>query len=88
MIDPSFWTDEKLGECIIQERYLFMGLISNSDDEGIGRANLKLLKATIFPYDDSIKVLDIEKWLNKLNEMKLIILYIVDEQTYYELPNF
>ena len=39
MIDPNFWTDEKLGECSIQERLLFMGLISNADDEGYGRAN-------------------------------------------------
>lgn len=87
MIDPSFWTDEKLGECTIQERYLFMGLISNADDEGLGRANSKLLKATIFPYDN-IKITDLEKWLNKLNEIKLIMLYKFDEQTYYHLPNF
>ena len=45
MIDPNFWTDEKLGECSIQERLLFMGLIGNANDEGYGRANSKLIKA-------------------------------------------
>lgn len=87
MIDPNFWTDEKLGECSIQERLLFMGLISNADDEGYGRANLKLLKSIIFPYDE-IKVSDIEKWINHLSQFNIVIIFKYDEQTYYWLPNF
>jgi len=87
MIDPSFWTDEKLGECTIQERYLFMGLISNSDDEGYGRANPKLLKSLVFPYDD-LRSPDFDKMLAHLGGLKLIVLYTVDEQAYYYLPNF
>ncbi len=87
MIDPSFWTDEKLGDCSIQERMLFMGLISNADDEGYGRANPKLLKSLIFPYDD-FKVSDIEKWINTLGKLKIVILYEYEGQKYYNLPNF
>jgi hypothetical protein len=87
MIDPSFWTDEKLGECSIQERYLFMGLVSNADDEGYGRANPKLLKSSIFPYDD-LRASDLEKWLSRLGGLKLVVLYTVKEQAYYYLPNF
>lgn len=88
MIDPSFWTDEKLGECSIQERLLFMGLISNADDEGYGRANPRLLKSVIFPYDDSLRASDLEKWLSHLGGLNLIVLYMVNEQTYYYLPKF
>ena len=87
MIDPNFWTDEKLGECSIQERLLFMGLISNADDEGYGRANLKLLKATIFPYDD-MNIVDLEKWLSHLVEFNLIVVFEYDKQKYYYVPNF
>lgn len=87
MIDPNFWTDEKLGECLIQERLLFMGLISNSDDEGYGRANAKLLKSIIFPYDE-YKTEDLEKWMKHLNNLKMIILFEYDKQIYYYLPNF
>jgi hypothetical protein len=87
MIDPSFWSDEKLGECLIQERYLFMGLVSNADDEGYGRANPKLLKSSIFPYDD-LRASDIEKWLSKLGGLNMVVLYKVNEQAYYYLPNF
>lgn len=87
MIDPSFWTDEKLGECNVSERLLFMGLISNADDEGYGRANPKLLKSLVFPYDD-LRTSDLEKWLSRLGGLNLIALYEESEQTYYYLPNF
>ena len=87
MIDPNFWSDEKLGECSIQERLLFMGLISNADDEGYGRANPKLLKSLIFPYDE-FKSSDIEKWISHLDEINIVTLFKYDNQTYYFLPNF
>lgn len=87
MIDPSFWLDEKLGECTRDERLLFMGLISNADDEGYGRANPKLLRSSLFPYDD-LRVSDLEKWLSRLGGLRLIVLYEVNGQAYYHLPNF
>lgn len=88
MIDPDFYTDEKLGSCTVAERYLFMGLISNSDDEGYGRANIKLLKAAIFPYDDNIKSRDIERILTVLMQKHLVYIYVIEEQEFYYLPNF
>lgn len=87
MIAPSFWTDEKIGECNHIERLLFLGLISNADDEGIGRANPKLLKSLIFPYDD-LRISDFEKSLAKLASLKLIYLYQYDAQNYYFIKNF
>lgn len=87
MIDPSFWSDEKLGECSRDERLLFMGLVSNADDEGYGRANPKLLRSSVFPYDD-LRVSDLEKWLSRLGGLNLIVLYAVSGQAYYYLPNF
>ena len=87
MIDPNFWTDEKVGECSIQERLLFIGLISNADDEGYGRANPKLLKSLVFPYDD-LRASDLEKWLSHLGGLKMVVLYKLNEQTYFYLPNF
>lgn len=88
MIDPDFWTDEKLGLCKRDERLFFMGLISNADDDGRGRGNIKLLKATIFPYDDDLKVKDIEQMACSLMEKGMVIFYVVDGQDFYCLPNF
>jgi hypothetical protein len=86
MIDPDFWSDEKLGTKTRDERLFFMGLISNADDEGYGRANIKLLKATIFPYDDDIKPCHIENMLRSLKGM--VFVYIIDSQEFYYIPNF
>lgn len=88
MIDPDFWTDEKLGLCKRDERLFFMGLISNADDEGRGRGNIKLLKATIFPYDDDLKNKDIEHMACSLMEKGMVVFYIIDGQDFYCLPNF
>lgn len=88
MIDPDFWTDEKLGLCKRDERLFFMGLISNADDEGRGRGNLKLLKATIFPYDEDIKVKDMEQMVCSLMSKGMAYFYVVDGQDFYYLPNF
>ena len=88
MIDPDFWSDEKLGSCTRDERLLFMGLISNSDDEGRGRANSKLIKSTIFPYDNDLKSSQVEKMLFNLCSKKMICIYIIDDQEFYFLPNF
>lgn len=88
MIDPEFWKDEKLGECSRDERLLFMGLISNADDEGKGRASVKLLKSEIFPYDEDIKFKDMEKMMSNLMEKKFIIIYVIDSQHFYYLPKF
>lgn len=88
MIDPDFWVDEKLGKCTRDERLLFMGLISQSDDKGRGRANPMLVRSMVFPYDSDVTGDEVAKWLNNLNSLGLIKLYIVDNQEFYWLPNF
>lgn len=88
MIDPDFWTDEKLGQCKPIERLFFMGLISNADDEGRGRGNIRLLRSTIFPYDEDIKVKDVEQMACSLMDKGMAYFYIVDGQEFYYLPNF
>lgn len=88
MIDPDFWTDEKLGECTRDERLLFMGLISNADDEGRGRANPKLVKSTVFPYDEDLSSELITSMLKNLDNKKIVQLYIVDKQEFYFIRNF
>ena len=66
---------------------LFIGLISNADDDGYGRANPKLLKSLIFPYDD-LRASDLEKWLSQLGVLNMIVLFKYNGQTYYNIPNF
>lgn len=88
MIDPNFWRDEKIGELPFSDRLIFIGLWTYSDDFGVGRANPKLLKADIFPYDVSFRASDFEKSLANLATHKLIQLYTIEGQNYYYIFNF
>lgn len=88
MIDPNFWRDEKIGELEPIARLIFIGLWNFADDNGVGRANPKLLKADILPYDDTFRVSDFQKCLDKLSMFKLITLYEIEEQKYYYINNF
>lgn len=87
MIDPSFWTDEKIGKLKIENRLLFMGLISNADDEGRLVGHPAIIKSTVFPYDE-ISIKKTEEMLNNLAELKIIIIYENDNQTYIQIINF
>lgn len=88
MIDPGFWTDEKLGTCTRDERLLFMGLISNADDDGRLPGHPALLKSMIFPYDYDITPDDVEKWAQSLFQKRLIAIYKANGQTYIWVCNF
>lgn len=88
MIDPSFWTDEKLGLLTPMHRLLFMGLISNADDEGRLQGHPALVKSMIFPYDVDITHQQVEKWLIDLHNEGLILIYEVGKQRYIWIRNF
>lgn len=87
MIDPSFWRDEKIGRCSYMERLLFEGLWTFADDNGVGRASPLLIKADVFPYD-TLREADIEKALQKLASLGMILLYEREGQRYYFVLNF
>ena len=87
MIDPGFWTDEKLGMMPRDVRLLFMGLISNADDEGRLSGHPALIRSTVFPYDD-LQIADVEAWLQTLHDSGLITRYVVNEQQYIHVTNF
>lgn len=87
MISPEFWTDEKLGILPVETRLLFMGLISNADDEGRLPGNTMLVKSVIFPYDNFSNN-KIEEWLLSLAQQNIIVRYKFDNQTYIQIVNF
>ena len=52
MIDPKFWSDDRMMELTPRHRLLFIGIWNFSDDSGIHKNNNTVLKAEIFPCDD------------------------------------
>lgn len=88
MIDPSIWQSEDFSKLSYFSRLVFIGLFSNADDEGRGRANPAFLKSAIFPYDDGLRVADIEKSLNEIAAHMSTTFYTHDEKEYYTFDHW
>ena len=87
MIDPNIWMSEDVSKLNIFERLLLIGMFSNADDEGRGRANLPLLRSMIFPYDD-ISTSEIGEALDNICQYIGLILYEVDGNKYYRFERW
>lgn len=86
-IKPDFWTDEKLSECSLSARLLFIGLWTFADDEGRMEYNPARLRMQIFP-DGSVKDSKLIEMIGELSERSVIRIYVVDGKQYLDIPNF
>lgn len=65
MISPEIWENQGFGELSILAKILFIGMISQADDDGKGVLSAPLLKSKILPYDN-VRIADIEKALQEI----------------------
>ena len=72
MIDPNFWSDDKIIELEPMQRLLFIGMWNFSDDSGVLKNSPKQLKAQIFPADN-ITPGKITEWLMNIHGIGLIL---------------
>lgn len=88
MVDPTIWADEDFGNLSSEAMVMFIGMVSNADDEGRLPGNALYLASTIFPY----KGLSIQKATTLrdevLNKMKSAILFSVDNKEYIQFKNW
>ena len=87
MIDPSIWDDEGVSKISFFGRLMFIGMFSQADDYGKGRANAHFLKSKIFPYDD-VRVAEVEKALSEIGQKTSVQFYEVNGQAYYRFRNW
>lgn len=83
-IKPDFWTDEKLTECSLSARLLFIGTWNFADDNGNLQASAKKLKMQIFPADN----IDCEPLLNELIAHGVLIEYSVNNENFLHIKGF
>jgi len=70
-IKPEFWISEQVMSCSHSARLLFIGLWNFCDDGGVHPANLRKLKAEVFPGDD-VTLSDVDGWMKELIEQRLV----------------
>lgn len=88
MIDPSIWESEDFSKLSYLGRLLWIGLFSNADDEGRGKANVAYLKSHLFAYDEELSVNDVEKALKEIENKMSIRFYEVDGKRFYQLTKW
>jgi DnaD/phage-associated family protein len=87
MIDPNIWESEDVAKLNFMGRLLLIGMFSNADDYGKGRANPTYLRSTVFKYDD-IPINEIESAITTISRYINIIFYEIDGSKYYMFTNW
>ena len=91
-IKPEFWTSDDITELAIEDRFLFIGLWSYVDDNGVGRDEEHLIVASLFPRDMFLDpretVARVQRGLSNLAAKGLIIRYQADGKAYLEITTW
>jgi hypothetical protein len=87
-IKPEMWMSPQVMNLTSCARLLFIGLITQADDEGRGSADPRRLKAAIFGGDDCTSA-NVREWLVEIVTQRLATLYDGGEHgELYELPTW
>lgn len=87
-IKPEFWEDEKIAELAMPCRLFFIGCWNYADDFGVIKSNATLLKSQIFPYDETLRVSELKKWIDALVNARFLIPISHKGESYYFIRTF
>jgi hypothetical protein len=73
-LKPELWMSPQVMNLSTCARLLFVGLITQADDEGRGSADPRRLKAAIFGGDDTTRD-QVAQWLGEVSAQGLAVLY-------------
>jgi hypothetical protein len=87
MIHTRIWRSEKVAAFDFRERLLWVGLVTNADDQGRGRAHPGLVRSDIFPLDD-VSLAAISEALSQFEQADMLQLYEADGKPLYQIVNW
>ena len=88
-LKPSFWVSDDIGSLDFFARLLFIGLISQADDEGRLSAGPSKVRVLLFPWDDPAKTQPlVDEGLSALVERGMIIRYISGGKECIAIPTW
>lgn len=87
-IKPDAFTSESLSSVSVLARWTFAGMWTYLDDDGLGRAEVRLIKAALFPLDDTTDAGDIDGAIGELIEVGCIHTYMSGGKVYMHCPQF
>lgn len=83
-VKPEFWTDERLTECSLSARLLFIGMLNFADDNGNLAYSAKRLKMQVFPADS----IDTQPLLDELLTHGMLMEYSVKGEKFLHIKGF
>lgn len=85
---PELFADEKLTECSVDARFLFLGLLPFLDDMGRRQYHPRRIKAEVFPYDVEFTAEVVDALVQELANVGVIELYEIGKQRCLRVPHF
>jgi hypothetical protein len=87
-LKPELWRDQELQMLSAHARLLFIGLISNADDEGRLEGNVALIRSIVFPCDVDVTTRKVDAWLTTLTNSGFIVRYEVASRPFVAICNW
>lgn len=84
-IKPEFFTSIPVGGVSRDARLMFVGLWTNVDDDGRWVDDPRLVKAAVFPLDDDLTPVEIDRLLDELDAKGRIVRYEVCGRAYLQV---
>lgn len=89
MIAPEIWESSSFSKLSNFAKLIFIGLISNADDEGKGIADPAYLRSKLFPRNPTIRVSDIQNALSEIVQKVSVTIYAdADGNSLYSLTKW
>lgn len=86
-IQPSIWQDPDFGTLSPFAKLVFIGLITQADDEGRLLGHPAMIASILFPYQPQLEQV-MEALLELTHGMKNVFFYEIDGQYYIQLKNW
>lgn len=87
-ISPRFFEDETMARLPFGARLLFVGLWTRCNLNGVFEWNCKLIAAGLFPYDDSVTVEIVTKWMDALVAEGRVVSFEASGKRWGIVPHF
>jgi hypothetical protein len=87
-IKPETFTSDDVDALSIHARWTWVGLWTHADDEGRARADPRLIKAAVWPIDDSVSAAEVTRHVDEMEQRGMICRYFVAGVAYLHVVNF
>jgi len=87
-LKPEHKSHRRIGRLTDRQYRLWVGMITEADDQGRFVADAEQLKAVIFPYQGALTIEEVTQTRDELHKLRAIRLYRVSGTTYGVIPGW